>query len=231
MSFSLASFGTVGAFAANQTISALLVPQRAIGIYMPNVVVSEDHEDTLNITRQPVEKSADITDHAYKDPPGVTIRCGWSDASLGALASLVTGGINGTLSLSDALGVLTDGLGGQSYAAQMFRKIIALQESVTPVKVVTGKRTYPTMLLANVTVHTDSHSEYALIMSVRCQSIILVSTATTKLPPNANQSAAQTTASPQNTGTQAPSTTNNQSILLQGANAGQSFIGSLVGGF
>ncbi len=52
MSFSLASFGTVGAFAANQTISALLVPQRAIGIYMPNVVVSEDHEDTLNITRQ-----------------------------------------------------------------------------------------------------------------------------------------------------------------------------------
>ncbi len=49
----------------------------------------------------------------------------------------------------------------------MFRKIIALQESVTPVKVVTGKRTYPTMLMANVTVHTDSHSEYALIMSVR----------------------------------------------------------------
>lgn len=232
MSASLASLGPLGAFAANQAISLLLRPQRSIGIYMPDCVFTEDHVDTLEITNQPVEQSADITDHAYMRPQTVTIRAGWSNSSLGALGSLVTGAISGTLSLSDALGVLTDGIGGESYAVQSYNKLLALQKSRVPFTIVTGKRNYTSMLMRSITVHTDATYEYSLMAVIQCRQIITVSTTSTTLPPNANQSQAQTTASPQNTGTQVPApTTNFDSALKSLDTATGGYAGSLIGGF
>jgi hypothetical protein len=39
-----------------------------VGTIKVNVVVSENTNDTLTITRQPVQQGASITDHAYKEP-------------------------------------------------------------------------------------------------------------------------------------------------------------------
>lgn len=43
-------------------------PTRKIGDITVNVVLSENTNDTLTITKQPVQQGASITDHAYKEP-------------------------------------------------------------------------------------------------------------------------------------------------------------------
>ncbi len=43
-------------------------PVRKVGEIAVNVVVSENTNDTLTITKQPVQQGASITDHAYKEP-------------------------------------------------------------------------------------------------------------------------------------------------------------------
>lgn len=43
-------------------------PTRKIGSINVNVVVEESTNDTLTITKQPVQQGASITDHAYKEP-------------------------------------------------------------------------------------------------------------------------------------------------------------------
>lgn len=43
-------------------------PSRKIGEINVNVVVSESTNDTLTITKQPVQQGASITDHAYLEP-------------------------------------------------------------------------------------------------------------------------------------------------------------------
>lgn len=43
-------------------------PVRKIGEITVNVVVTESTNDTLTITKQPVQQGASITDHAYKEP-------------------------------------------------------------------------------------------------------------------------------------------------------------------
>jgi hypothetical protein len=227
MSASLSALG-FGAFAGNQLVSLLLTPQRAIGMVIPDCVFSEDHIDTLEITEQPVEKTADITDHAYMKPPEVTIRLGFSNASLGAIGSLVTSAFSGTLTASGVLGTLTDGIGGDSYAVQSYNKLLALQASRVPFAITTGKRNYVNMLIRTIAVHTDATYEYSLMATVHCKQVNLVSTFSTTMPPNSNQAQAQTTASPQSTGTQSPAPTTNFDSLLKG---GSGYLGSLVPSF
>lgn len=43
-------------------------PTRKIGEISANVVIDEATNDTLTITKQPVQQGASITDHAYKEP-------------------------------------------------------------------------------------------------------------------------------------------------------------------
>ena len=43
-------------------------PTRRFGEIVANVVVDEAANDTLTITKQPVQQGASITDHAYKEP-------------------------------------------------------------------------------------------------------------------------------------------------------------------
>jgi hypothetical protein len=227
MSASLSALG-FGAFAGNEIASLLLRPSRAIGTLIPDCVFTEDHMDALQITEHPVEKTADITDHAYLKPKEVTIRFGFSNASLGPVTSLVTSAISGSLSLSSALGTLTDGIGGDSYAVQSYNKLLAIQASKQPIAITTGKRKYTSMLIQTIAVHTDAQYEYSLMATVHCKEIILVSTFSTSLPPNANQAQAQTTASPQSTGTQSPAATTNFDSILKG---GSGYLGSLIPSF
>ncbi len=47
-------------------------PIRKIGDITVNVVIKEDTNDTLTITKQPIQEGASITDHAYKEPTTFT---------------------------------------------------------------------------------------------------------------------------------------------------------------
>lgn len=52
------------------TLQSLFGKNRKIGPITVNVVVNESTNDTLTITKQPVQQGASITDHAFKEPTG-----------------------------------------------------------------------------------------------------------------------------------------------------------------
>ena len=85
---------------------ATLRPQRSIGGVTFDVVVEEQHEDTLEITEHPVEHGANISDHAFMKPASVTIRAGVSDGS--EPFDIITGKRKYRNMLIETLSVLTD---------------------------------------------------------------------------------------------------------------------------
>src|SRR3990172_6450334 len=58
-----------------------------LGLFIPDVTIAEDHRDKLIITDHPVEQSASITDHAFKQPVQVILRVGFSNSSLQSLGN------------------------------------------------------------------------------------------------------------------------------------------------
>lgn len=174
--------GALGSFALGK-ISALFKPQRAIGIIVADVTIEETGRDDLEITRHPVELGAQITDHAYKQPAEVTIRAGWSDS----------------LSLP-------------GYLKKVYASLLDLQYSRVPFTLVTGKRTYVNMLIASLSLTTDSTTENALIVTVMCRQVIVVFSRTTTVAPRAQQAQPQTTGATESAGTRQPAPVN-ESVL------------------
>lgn len=54
---------------------------RSIGPIIANITESERHHDEIRITDHPIEQGAVVSDHAFKVPAEVTIRCSWSDSA------------------------------------------------------------------------------------------------------------------------------------------------------
>ena len=131
---------------------ALIQPgARAIGQIYADVTVEEGHRDEVIITQHPVEGGGVITDHAYKRPAELEIKCGFSNSSAGRVG----------------------------YVQQQYQALLALQLARKPFNVYTGKRRYQNMLVRGLQVVTDPHSENILLVSVALQEIILVSVQTT----------------------------------------------------
>ncbi|MGX9980716.1 phage baseplate protein [Methylobacterium fujisawaense] len=132
---------------------ALIQPSaRAIGQIYADVTVEEVHRDEVIITQHPIEGGGVITDHAYKRPAELEIRCGFSNSSAGYVG----------------------------YVQEQYRALLALQLARQPFTVYTGKRRYRNMLIRGISVATDGHSENILMASVALQEVILVSTQTTR---------------------------------------------------
>lgn len=147
-------------------------PFRAIGTIVPDVVVEESHRDQLVITDHPVERGAAISDHAFKLPVEVEIRCGFSNSTAGA----------------------------EGYVQEVYQEFLDLQAARQPFDVFTGKRQYSNMLIRSLEVTTDERSEHALYLSVGLREVIIVDTATTKSAPQNMQASPQKTANVVNTG-------------------------------
>ena len=94
-----------------------LRPLRSLGGLSFDVVVSEEHEDTLTIAKHPVEQGANISDHAYRNPCKVVIRGASSESTYG-------------LPVWDP------------YNATLYNALLALQNAREPFDIVTGKRKY-----------------------------------------------------------------------------------------
>lgn len=148
---------SIAQVAGMELVNLVFFRLRSIGGFIPNVTVSENHDDELVITEHPVEQSASITDHAYKRPSTVTIKVGYSNSAIQSLLN-------------------------PFYVQQIYEQFLQLQASRTPFDVVTGKRTYRNMLAGRIHVNTDEKNETALDMSVECREIILTSTQTVTIP-------------------------------------------------
>lgn len=47
-----------------------------------DVTIEEKHKDETQITNHPVDQGSPISDHAYKEPPELNIKVGWSGTQL-----------------------------------------------------------------------------------------------------------------------------------------------------
>lgn len=153
---------------SNLSQTVFFNPLRSVGFIVPNCAVEERHSDRLQVTQNPVEIGAMISDHAFLLPFGVTLRYGWSDSSTGVSQS-------------------------SQFAYQALQQ---LQQSREPFTVVTGKRMYENMVLLEMEVTTDSHTENVLMATLHCQTVIIVSTSSVPAnsAPQADQAMPQSTA-------------------------------------
>lgn len=147
-------------------------PKRSIGEFTAMVTIEETHQDDLEITDHPVELGAKITDHAFKLPATVTIKCGWSNSPTSSniaqsLKNAVTGTINGVKNLTG---------NSESAVKTTYANFLKLQADRTLVDVYTGKRVYKDMIVKSLYTQTTQDTENSLILTVTLRQVIIVST-------------------------------------------------------
>ena len=182
------------ALAASGLLPAFIRLPRRINTIIPDVTIEEHFTDRVQITQHPVANNTTISDHAFVLPKTCTMKCGWTNAN--PIVGLFEG---------DPFGAFLE-----TRAKDIYDQLLALQTLREPFQLTAGKRHYPNMLIAELTVTNDKTTEYALIIEVQMQEIIIVSTKTTNAPsgtgvPNSDQASPQTTGGTSENGTVQPS--------------------------
>ena len=170
---------------------------RKIGLIIPDVVVSEKHQDALEITEHPVEIGAPVSDHAYKRPSEVTMEIGFSGG--GSLLDFAD---------TSALGI---SLG--TSPKEIYQQILDLQASRVPFDVTTGKRQYSNMLIRAIDVTTDRTSENVLMCVLTLREVIISQTQSITVADKADMQEGVSTAALQNTGTKSVKTASSSLLL------------------
>lgn len=165
-------FFSPGGDAGDETIQ--VTPTRSIGPFTAQVTIEEHHRDEMVITDHPVEDGAVISDHAFMLPSSLTIRAGWSESPTGAGGGLgdLLGEIDGRLSGLTSM-TAGEGLGSPR---EMYQNMLELQRSRIPFEIQTGKRVYQNMLVRSLDTTTDPQTENAVIMTIECREILVVTT-------------------------------------------------------
>jgi len=197
MSGALGAFGQLGLIAAETVASnfnfnlsgVFLKPIRSlgegsnVGIIIPDCTVQEHHTDRMQITQHPVETGTQISDHAFMLPFEVSLRIGFSDSALPFLSNIR---------------VPTPRLFG-SYLDQ-YQRLQDLMQARDPFNIVTGKRIYNSMLITDMEVTTDQHTENVLMIEVHCQQVIITSTSSVPATAAQDQAFPGKTVEPSSTG-------------------------------
>jgi hypothetical protein len=180
--------------------SLLFTANRSLAGVIPDIAVREEGFDELEITSHPIETGAAITDHAFQRQPVLKLEYSWSNSSLSALS------VQSVLS-----GQIPDLSFGSQRVRQIYEQLLAIQASREPFQVVTGKRLYSNMLMESLGIMTDVSTENALVVTATCRGIIIVSTSSTTIAPQAQQAMPASTAGVTDAGQVQPAAVPNQS--------------------
>ena len=149
---------------------------------IPDVVISEEHDDEVTVTRHPVDHGAPISDHAFKNPAVLSVRFGWSDSSRLLNSVLDQSILRGFLSTED-----------------VYKQLLKLMDDRELLTVSAGKRIYQNMIITKLSTSSTAETESALICDITFEEVIIVSAQSTVLVPDVQKNPAQT-ASPVNGG-------------------------------
>lgn len=148
--------------------------KKSIGGIELDAVINETHTSEVEVTSNPVELGADITDHSIIKPKRIQITAQVSDTPLGLAA----------------LGQIVDnvtGLFGSSTSENITRStaaysaIIQLQESREPIDIQTKLKLYSNMIITNVSVTQDKDTSRIVLMNISAQEVRIVKTKVVKL--------------------------------------------------
>lgn len=141
----------------------------------PDIVLSEDHEDSIVMTEQPIEQGSVITDHAYNLPAELGVVYVWSPSSVQ----------NDTQDIS--------------YLNTIYGQLLALKTAITFFTVYTGKRIYKNMLIQSIAETTDKDTENILIIRLHFREAIIVTTQTVSISNGVNNNDPTNQAVPEKT--------------------------------
>lgn len=180
--------------------SIFRLQSRKIGIVIPDVVVSEKHSDSLEITEHPVEIGAAVNDHAYKRASDVTMECGFAGG--GSLLDLV-----------DISGI---GIGIGKSPKEVYQELLDTQARRELIDVVTGKRTYSNMLIRAIEVTTERATENVLSCVITLREVMITQTQQISVADKASMTEGVSTAATQNRGNQSPVPVNESMLSSSG---------------
>lgn len=147
------------------TLQALFGAKRQIGTLTVDAIITEDTNDTLTITKQPVQTGASITDHAYLEPTILSM----------TILQQVSNPI--TQFVTTFAGAGTSGL------AQLYQQFLDLQAQRIPFNVLTPKRIYKNMLLSVLRLNTSKTTENILALNITFQQVLFAAVGTTVVAP------------------------------------------------
>lgn len=184
---------------------------RRIGVMVPDVVVSEKHSDTLEITEHPVEKqtaagTGTIADHAYRRPSEVTMEVGFAGGG-----SLLDFADTTKIGLSTPLNAMSP--------TDVYNALLKMQQDRELLDVVTGKRTYNNMLIRSIEVTTDKATEHVLSATLTLREVILTSTSTIQITDKSAMATGVSTSPVVNSGTKTPLPVNSSLLNTIGGGA------------
>ncbi|WP_151713364.1 phage baseplate protein [Acinetobacter bereziniae] len=160
------ALGTVAASPLTEIAGSLLLAGRGrtiMGLFA-DVTIEEKHKDELQITEHPTEVGSPMSDHAFKEPPEVTIKVGWSE-SAGKLNGLV-----GDSLLSETTGLVA-----------VYETLQQLQNLKQLLVISTGKRLYSNMLIKSLGCTTDLQTENVLMIEMTLKKVFLVQSSETSV--------------------------------------------------
>lgn len=130
--------------------------------------LEESHTSTIEVSNNPVELGAEVSDHAIIIPKVIRIVIAVSDTPMGFEALTAIAG-NVQRLFAEKGTKLTR-------SQQAYRDLIAMQESRVLLEVQTGLKLYKNMLITNIQVGQDKDSSRSVEMVVDMQELIIVET-------------------------------------------------------
>lgn len=132
-----------------------------------NAIVEETHTDDLEITDQPIDQGASITDHAYKRPAEVVLKLGFSNSV----------GYDGGYSTPEGETSQATLSGSSVWQVRdIYQKLLSLQSQRILLDVFTGKRDYINMLIKSLVTTTDAKTENVLSITITLRQAVIAQT-------------------------------------------------------
>jgi len=156
--------------------------------FIIDATLSENHTRTAQVTNNPVEKGADVTDHIQVSPIELTINVIVSESPLDVGSSVkgvgvaTAGAIAGSaaqIAAGAVLGLLNAGNNRVVDAYDLFTRMI---ESRIPFTVVTGLKEYESMVITSLSIDRDNTTGRALNFTMNLKQIRLVESAVVVIP-------------------------------------------------
>lgn len=140
--------------------------KRSLGGIQLDSVIEESHDNTVQLTQNPVEDGVDISDHAIVRPKKVRLKAIVTDSPLGAAA--FTQIID---SITSLFGSSTES--NITRSQQAYKLLVLLMENREPIVVTTRLVVYDNMVITSIKVTQDKDTSRAVFLDIGLEQVII----------------------------------------------------------
>lgn len=148
--------------------------QRSLGGIQLDSVIQEAHDNTVQLTQNPIEKGADISDHAIVNPKKIRLNAVVTDSPLGSAGfTQIVDSVTGLFGASTPSNV--------TRSQQAYQQLIALMENREPIAITTRLLVYTDMVITSINVKQDKDTSRAIFLDIEAEQVIITESEVTEL--------------------------------------------------